>query len=42
MTENPLLTLESFGQSLWMDFIRRDMVTSGELKRLIEQDGISG
>jgi transaldolase len=42
MTENPLLTLESFGQSLWMDFIRRDTVTSGELKRLIEQDGISG
>jgi transaldolase len=42
MKENPLLTLESFGQSLWMDFIRRDTVTSGELKRLIEQDGISG
>jgi transaldolase len=42
MTENPLLTLESFGQSLWMDFIRRDTITSGELKRLIEQDGISG
>jgi transaldolase len=42
MIENPLLTLESFGQSLWMDFIRRDTVTSGELKRLIEQDGISG
>jgi transaldolase len=42
MTENPLITLESFGQSLWMDFIRRDTVTSGELKRLIDQDGISG
>jgi transaldolase len=42
MTENPLVTLESFGQSLWMDFIRRDTVTSGELKRLIEQDGITG
>ena len=42
MKENPLLQLESLGQSIWMDFIRRDMVTSGELKRLIEQDGISG
>jgi transaldolase len=42
MTENPLLTLESFGQSIWMDFIRRDTVTSGQLKRLIEQDGVSG
>jgi transaldolase len=42
MQENPLLQLESYGQSIWMDFIRRDTVTSGELKRLIEQDGISG
>ncbi len=42
MSENPLLTLKSFGQSLWMDFIRRDVITTGELKRLIEQDGISG
>ena len=42
MKENPLLQLETLGQSIWMDFIRRDMVTSGELKRLIEQDGISG
>ena len=42
MKENPLLQLESLGQSIWMDFIRRDTITSGELKRLIEQDGISG
>jgi transaldolase len=42
MKENPLLQLESLGQSIWMDFIRRDTITSGELKRLIEQDGIAG
>lgn len=42
MKENPLLQLESLGQSIWMDFIRRDTITSGELKRLIEQDGILG
>ena len=42
MTENPLLQLESFGQSIWMDFLRRDTVTSGDLKRLVEGDGISG
>jgi len=42
MKENPLLQLESLGQSIWMDFIRRDTVTSGELKRLIDQDGITG
>lgn len=42
MKRNPLLVLEGFGQSLWIDFIRRGMVTSGELKHLIEADGVSG
>ncbi len=42
MTNNPLLALESLGQSIWMDFIRRGMISSGELKRLIEKDGVSG
>jgi transaldolase/glucose-6-phosphate isomerase len=42
MKENPLLKLQSFGQSIWMDYIRRHMMTSGELKRLIEEDGLRG
>lgn len=42
MNDNPLLNLETFGQSIWMDFIRRGMITSGELKQLIEEDGVSG
>jgi transaldolase len=42
MKDNPLLDLESLGQSLWMDFIRRGMIASGELGRLIEEDGVSG
>jgi transaldolase/glucose-6-phosphate isomerase len=42
MRVNPLLKLQSFGQSLWMDYIRRHMITSGELKRLIEEDGLRG
>jgi transaldolase len=42
MTINPLLKLESFGQSIWIDFIRRGTLESGELKALIDQDGISG
>jgi len=42
MKENPLLKLESFGQSIWMDFIRRGMIASGELKQLIEEDGLRG
>jgi transaldolase len=32
----------NYGQSLWLDYIRRDLVTSGELWRLIEEDGIRG
>jgi transaldolase/glucose-6-phosphate isomerase len=40
--QNPLLLLQKFGQSVWLDFIRRNLITSGELKRLIEQDGLRG
>ena len=39
---NPLLRLESFGQSIWLDFLRRGMLSSGELQQLIEEDGLSG
>ena len=42
MKSNPLLLLESLGQSVWIDFIRRQTITSGQLSRLIEQDGVSG
>ncbi len=39
---NRLRELEVFGQSVWMDFIQRKMIISGELKSLIETDGLSG
>src|SRR5436309_10365379 len=39
---NPLRDLLKFGQSVWLDYIRRDLITSGELKRLIEEDGLRG
>jgi transaldolase len=42
MKANPLLRLESFGQGIWMDFIRRETLSSGELRRLIEEDGLRG
>jgi len=42
LKENPLLKLKSYGQSIWLDFIRRGMITSGELQRLIAEDGLSG
>ena len=39
---NPLKDLLKFGQSVWLDYIRRDLIQSGELKRLIEEDGLRG
>jgi transaldolase / glucose-6-phosphate isomerase len=39
---NPLKELLKFGQSVWLDYIRRDLLTSGELKRLIDEDGLRG
>jgi len=41
-TTNPLQELSKYGQSAWLDYIRRSLLTSGELKRLIEQDGLGG
>jgi transaldolase/glucose-6-phosphate isomerase len=40
--ENPLRALQVFGQSVWLDYIRRTLVTSGELHQLIEDDGLRG
>ena len=42
MKHNPLLDTQALGQSIWMDFIRRGMISSGQLRRLIEEDGVSG
>ena len=39
---NPLLRLSQLGQSLWYDYITRDLVASGELARLIAEDGLRG
>ena len=36
-----LAELEKLGQSVWFDFIRRSLITSGELKELIAQ-GVRG
>lgn len=41
-TTNPLVRLGQLGQSPWYDFITRDLVTSGELARLIAEDGLRG
>jgi transaldolase len=39
---NAIKTLSQFGQSIWFDYIRRELLTSGDLRRLIEEDGVSG
>lgn len=41
-TKNPLQTLQSYGQSVWLDYIRRSLITSGELQQLIDEDGLRG
>jgi transaldolase len=40
--ETTLEKLESYGQSVWLDYIRRDMMRSGRLKEFIERYGIRG
>jgi transaldolase len=42
MKDNPLKALEKLGQSIWLDYIRRDLIISGELRRLIGEDGLKG
>ncbi len=39
---NPLKALHEQGQSPWLDYIRRSLFTSGELQRLIDEDGLMG
>ena len=39
---NPLKQLLTFGQSIWLDYIRRDLLKTGELQRLIDEDGLRG
>jgi transaldolase/glucose-6-phosphate isomerase len=41
-TRNPLKELLNYGQSMWLDYIRRDLFSSGKLKKLIDDDGLRG
>src|SRR5579871_6765177 len=41
-TSNPLQELHKYGQSVWLDYIRRSLITGGELKRLVDEDGLGG
>jgi transaldolase / glucose-6-phosphate isomerase len=39
---NPVKALESHGQAVWLDFLARGFVAKGDLKRLIDTDGVKG
>ncbi|MBN1460134.1 MAG: transaldolase [Armatimonadetes bacterium] len=39
---NPLSQLHQLGQSVWLDYIDRELLVSGKLARLIEEDGVRG
>lgn len=42
LTGNPTVDVQRFGQSLWYDNISRRLISSGELQRLIDEDGVLG
>jgi len=42
MEDNPLQKLGTLGQSIWLDYIRCGLIASGELRRMIEEDGLRG
>jgi transaldolase len=42
MKKNSLSVLESFGQSIWLDYLQRSSLENGEFKQWIDQDGVSG
>jgi len=39
---NPLQELRKHGQSIWLEYIRRSLVTGGELERLVREEGLRG
>src|SRR5260370_3678109 len=42
MAKNPLFELYEAGTSVWLDYIRRSLMTSGELERMIDEDAVVG
>src|ERR1700760_2897522 len=39
---NPLHALEAAGQAVWLDFVDRKFMNEGGLKKLVEEDGLTG
>ena len=42
MAGNPPVDVQQYGQSVWLDFIRRSVIENGEMQRLISEDGVVG
>jgi hypothetical protein len=42
MTSDSLRSLRQLGQSIWLDYIQRHLITSGELRRLVADSGVTG
>jgi transaldolase len=42
MATNNVKQIHSFGQSIWLDFIDREIIASGKLQKLIDEDGVRG
>lgn len=42
MSTNPLRKLQQYGQSVWLDFLSRNLIRSGQLQKLIDADGLTG
>jgi transaldolase len=42
MSESPLVKIQEFGQSIWLDFLSRKLIASGELKKLVDNNGLRG
>jgi transaldolase len=39
---NPLKSIQPFGQSIWLDYIRRSFINNGGLQKMIDEDGLRG
>lgn len=42
MKKNPLVEIQKYGQSIWQDFLSRQVIRTGDLRRRIEDDGLRG
>ena len=42
IAKNPIFEINAIGQSIWMDNLSRDLIASGQLKKMIAEDGIRG